>query len=497
MNTIYDKIKKATGRVGDRMVRSAWSLVMAGAVVTTLTACDDWFDVRPKSQIKESDMYKNESGFRDATLGIYTLMADKDAYGGNMTMGLLDVLAQQYTNVGVAYSGAMSYSYVDVNSKPMVEAMWKKCYEAVANCNHLLAQVEGANGGVLSDQMRRIVKGEALATRAYLHFDMLRLYAPSYMAGKDKKGVPYVAEATVNPQPSPTVSEMCDKLVADLVEARSLLKDVDPICQPGYSERISYDSQSYLSNDGFLLYRTSRLNYYGVTALLARICLYKQDMTAALQYAKEVIDSGKFDLISDALLNQDANEAGTSRDNYTFMMSVAKHEYISGLYVYNLKEGLSDTYFRDNQSASLRTSDIRKQQVFGADGLDYDVRAKRMFAVPNGSSNEYTIKYLTGTQIPLLKIGEMYLIAAEASGDPSYLQTLRVKRGYHNAVVDKANLMQELRAEYQREFYAEGQLFFYYKRMNLAQIPYSTVAASDAVYVLPQPDDELEFGSAN
>lgn len=184
MNTTYDKLKKATRLMGDRMVRSAWTLVMAGAVMTTLTACDDWFDVRPKSQVKENDLFKTEAGFRDATLGVYTLMADQDAYGGNMTMGLLDVLAQQYTNVNTAYASAVTYGYSDIYNKPRIEAMWTKCYEAIANCNHILAQVDGANGGVLSDKMHRIVKGEALAVRAYLHFDMMRLYAPSYMAGR-------------------------------------------------------------------------------------------------------------------------------------------------------------------------------------------------------------------------------------------------------------------------------------------------------------------------
>lgn len=276
---------------------------------------------------------------------------------------------------------------------------------------------------------------------------------------------------------------MCDKLVAD------------PILEAGYTEKSTYDSQSYLSDDGFLLYRTSRLNYYGVTALLARVSLYKQDMKAALAYAREVIDSGRFALVDDAVLAQDAQDTRFDKGTFTFMMSVARHEYISGLYVYNLKEGISDLYFRDSESASLRTSDIRKQAVFGADGLDFDIRAKRMFGVPSGSNNEYTCKYLTGTQIPLLKIGEMYLIAAEASGDPSWLQTLRTKRGYHDTAIAQADLMEEIRREYQREFYAEGQLFYYYKRMNLAKIPYSTVAATDAIYVMPQPDDELEFGS--
>ena len=38
------------------------------------------------------------------------------------------------------------------------------------------------------------------------------------------------------------------------------------------------------------------------------------------------------------------------------------------------------------------------------------------------------------------------------------------------------------------------QLFFYYKRMNLPRIPNTNVDVTEDVYVLPLPDDELEFG---
>ncbi|MBP3285483.1 MAG: RagB/SusD family nutrient uptake outer membrane protein [Prevotella sp.] len=462
---------------------------------STLISCDDWFDVRPKSQVKEKDLFSTEAGFRDATLGVYTLMASTDAYGGNMTMGLLDVLAQQYSDVTNPYTTAISYSYTNATIESMIDNMWRQCYKAIVNCNYILRNIE-ENGGVMSAATRNIVKGEAMAMRAYLHFDMMRLYAPCYAAGSGQLAVPYVYEPTVNAQKRMTVSALCDQLVNDLQTARELLKPYDPICEAGYNENLIYKTDDYLKDDGFTLYRTSRMNYYAVTALLARIYLYKGDKSNALNCAQEVINSGKFDLINDALIAKDSEETrGNGTNNqYSFMQSVAKHEYISGLYVYNLKENISDQYYRDGQGGQLRISDMRKMSVFGASGIDYDIRAKRMFAVPSGSSNEYCIKYLTGTQIPLLKIGEMYLIAAEASGDISYLYTLLQKRGYPNPMDEGTNLTSLLQKEYQREFIGEGQLFYYYKRQNLSKIPFSQIDASDAVYVLPVPVDELEFG---
>ena len=56
--------------------------------------------------------------------------------------------------------------------------------------------------------------------------------------------------------------------------------------------------------------------------------------------------------------------------------------------------------------------------------------------------------------------------------------------------VNSADAVQaEILNEYQREFIAEGQLFFYHKRMKDERLNGYTVN-----YVFPKPDTETEFG---
>ena len=66
--------------------------------------CNDWLDVQPKSQVKEEDLFSSESGFRDALTGIYALMGRVETYGGNSTMGFMDMLAQTYSKVDYDYA---------------------------------------------------------------------------------------------------------------------------------------------------------------------------------------------------------------------------------------------------------------------------------------------------------------------------------------------------------------------------------------------------------
>lgn len=471
------------------MKQNIFKYVCLAIILCTMTSCEDWLDVRPKSQVKEEDFFEKEDGFRNAMLGVYTIMASTELYGGETTMALLDVLAQQYSSVGSQYLPAIQYDYQDENSKSRIDGIWRNAYNGVVNCNYILKNIK-ENGAQLPDSLRRLVQGEALTARAYLLFDIIRAYAPSYKSGKEKAVVPMVREVTNSPVAPSTVASALDILVDDLKEARDLVKDIDPLgpAHATYTESKSYAADDYLVDDGFWLYRTSRFNYYGMTALLARICLYKEDMSAALQYAQEVINSGKFALINDQTMSAD------SRNYPSVAECLAHHEYITSLYVYDLKKSHNDLYFLDTQ-ASLNISTDRKTDLFGGVGLDFDFRARRFFSIPTGNTKEYINKYITGTQIPLLKLGEMYLIAAEASGDIEYLKTFRRLRGYvSNPLPDGEDLSTELTKEYQREFIAEGQLFYYYKRLNFSQIPNTSVPTTQDVYVFQQPDEEIEFG---
>lgn len=474
------------------MKQNIFKYICLAGILCLMTSCEDWLDVRPKSQVKEEVFFDQEDGFRNAMLGVYTIMASTDLYGGETTMAILDVLAQQYTSVGSEYLPALQYNYQDNSSKTRIDAIWTNAYNGVVNCNYILKNIN-EKGAELPDSLRRLVQGEALAARAYLLFDIIRAYAPSYKSGKDKTGVPMVREVTNSPVSPTTVSSALDILVNDLKEARELVRDIDPLgpANGTYTESKDYSADEYLADDGFWLFRTSRFNYYGMTALLARISLYKEDMSGALQYAQEVINSGKFDLINDQTMSTD------SRNYPSVAECMAHHEYITSLYVYDLKKSHNDLYFLDNQAA-LTISNDRKTDMFGGVGLDFDFRARRLFSIPTGNTKEYINKYITGTQIPLLKLGEMYLIAAEASGDIEYLKTFRRLRGYTtNPLPDGEDLQTELTKEYQREFIAEGQLFYYYKRQAFSQIPNTSIPTTQDVYILPQPDEEIEFGYTN
>ena len=151
-----------------------------------------------------------------------------ETYGGNSTMGFMDMLAQTYSKVDYDYEDALKYNYKEEHVKGIVDTMWSSNYNAIANCNYLLQNIE-KKGSVMSERLRNVVEGEALALRAFLHFDLLRGYAPSYKMGKDEPAIPYVREVTNSPVVQSTVAEVLEYILTDLKTAQALLKPVDPI----------------------------------------------------------------------------------------------------------------------------------------------------------------------------------------------------------------------------------------------------------------------------
>ncbi|MDE7374137.1 MAG: RagB/SusD family nutrient uptake outer membrane protein, partial [Odoribacter sp.] len=111
---------------------------------------------------------------------------------------------------------------------------------------------------------------------------------------------------------------------------------------------------------------------------------------------------------------------------------------------------------------------------------------------------------------PLIRISEMYLIAAECAGSKKealeYFNTLRQHRGF--AVADDLKeenttdeqLQAAIAKEYHKEFIGEGQWFLYCKRTDqetLSDDVYIPVPFSKDYYVLPMPDQEVEYGNRN
>ena len=436
------------------------------SLVVALTACNDWLNVSPKTDMKAEDLFSTEAGFRDALIGVYALMATSNLYGKNLSYGYLDVLAQYYTsprsNTSTGYEhnlkNAAAYNYTESDEESRILSIWSSHFSAIANINQALLFIDENREVFTSEDIHHIYKGEFLALRALLHFNILRLFAPSPMMdnqnGLNALAIPYVEQYTNIAQPQLTVKEVLEKVVKDLLAAKDLMKEREIFNE--------FDSSSPMYK------RNQRMNYYAVTALLARVYLYENEKEAALTEVKKII--GEVD--------------GENPTSYTLATSGAtatnpmfQSELIFTLDVQKLKDLSENSFSETSLSDVLLVSEKGKQTIFTASGLESDFRSSWLTATSNGK--EYVLtKYNNMNYIPLFKLSELYLIAAEcADGEDAYwyLNQLRNHRGL-SSIEHTKDIESYIYQEYRREFLGEGQLFFYYKRKL-----YDTVGAEDNV----------------
>ena len=73
-------------------------LACSWIVVMAVSACSDWLDVSPKTDVKSEDFFTSEDGFKSALIGIYGRMTNTSLYGGHMTFNFMEKLVQRYDN---------------------------------------------------------------------------------------------------------------------------------------------------------------------------------------------------------------------------------------------------------------------------------------------------------------------------------------------------------------------------------------------------------------
>ncbi|SFC96108.1 RagB/SusD family nutrient uptake outer membrane protein [Flavobacterium phragmitis] len=461
-------------------------------------SCSDFLDVVPKDKILENQAYSSESGIQNAHNGLYLQLADNNLYGKQLTMDAVEILGQQYNiNSSHVSSKIATYAYTESVPKITFTAIWEKAFNTVLSCNKFLENIDKFSG-VISTEKTNELKGEAIGIRAMLHFDMLRLYGPIYKVSPSNPSIPYYDNFTTGNSPLLPANEVITKILADLDASLVLLKN-DPVLTSGkYNASTAFDANPYYSAN-----RGQRMNYLAVKCLKARVLLYAGDKSSASITAREVIDFTK----STAFFPWTSFSEATNATNPDRTFSSENFFSISDYTLYTKQMDLFDSNLDIIHIYAPLLNRINA--VFESNDNDYRSLPSWKVPVTGGKTQKTFFKYadvddktkLFRLQIPMFKLSEMYLIAAETATVPAdgitFLNTLRFNRGLNNLAAT-ASVATEVAKEYKKEFIGEGQLFFYYKRTNTAAIANGAATVGNITmgtnqYVVPLPDSEINF----
>lgn len=260
----------------------------------------------------------------------------------------------------------------------------------------------------------RLIEGEALGLRAFLHLDILRWFAasPASLQPSDLT-IPYAEEMSKDPNRfrRRTYEEVITCIRRDLDAAEKLLEE-DPIVVLPEGEN---------PEDDWQYYRQVRFNYYAVLAAKARFYLWwggEENRQKAGEYARKVADAAyedgtlKFPLADEAYLNG---------DDKNLVMSC---EHIWGVQNPD-HQSLVDPFFKEdgkNFRATQQIALLNNNYELSVHPNDIRMKLKRYWEEVTGTTGKrmtYYYKY-TGSDaysalnlVPVIRVAEMYLICAE------------------------------------------------------------------------------------
>lgn len=456
-----------------------------GLAALMLISCDSWLDVKPDDKVLQEDLFSTQEGFNTALNGIYLNMAEEQLYGKELSCGLIEAMGQLY-NIPLQMTGNTSpyyyftqYKYTDPKIKGYLERTWEAMYKVIGGCNNLLEQAVLHKSVFAKEQEYNLYLGKLYALRAFLHFDVFRLWGPVYNdANKKLICIPYYTKRVSLPVPLSTAEEVVGYLLNDLNKADSLMPS-----------EVSAQKMD--------------IDQFGVRALRARVYLYIGQKEKAYHEAARMIGEGGNALSHYSFVEASFAKTGTNPDRlfYTEQIFMLENSQRDKLYEENFDHTLQNETFMSTTLENINTL-FRNTD---------DYRYYQWKVNPGGGKAVSFVKF---EQISddgprargqsLLKLSELYLIMAECASTEEervkYLDKLRVGRGYQEGSVgadEKGGWVNTIENEYKREFCGEGQFFFYLKRMNKSLIGSGTgtgdITMGSAQYQLPLPENESQY----
>lgn len=461
-----------------------------------LNACgEDFLDVKPSNSGDASSSIQTPDDARVIMNGLLSKMRSSAYYGRNFIMyanakgGDLTIFSQ-----GRGLDGLYSFNHSVTTGS--YSGFWDHIYHCILQANSILfsieqLEVEGSTGNF--DDIR----GQALTARAMMYFDLVRLYGKPFTEDKSSWGVPNIIEPLdASSQPlRATVEENYQQILSDLQTAAPLI-----------SKSIT---------NGYL-------NYYANMALQAKVNLYMGNHAQALNAAEEIISSGEYELYS----NEDWVDSWTKQygSESIFELAILPTEgdlgtSSLGFYLRRKAHGsssaagwfLASDYFLDRLGED--PSDVR-WGVMSYDEVSEDhLGASYKYS---GSVDLVGDGKSTGTavNIKVIRLSEIYLIAAEAALETDkalaaeYLNAIRNRSPGLDLATPSTVSIDMILDERSKELFTEGHRFFDMMRLNrpitynddLADVPVAhrdkTIDRSFYKTILPISQAEINANPA-
>jgi hypothetical protein len=424
------------------------------------TACKKIIQVDlPVNRMVSDKVFENDGTAAATVINLYSRLVSNGGLGSNSVTYLAALSADEITvEKGVEDLQFYRNQLQATNSK--ISLLWAGGYDGIGFANTIIEGLRKSQ--TLTEDLKKQLLGEALFIRAFQHFYQVNLFGDiPYVTTTD-----YEVSGLIKRMP---IVDVYDKIVADLVEAKTLL--------PG----------NYLHAKQ----ERVRVNKWVATAFLARIYLYEKDWVHAEEQASSIIkETALYSLVN----NLDSVFLKNSTEAIWQLIPAQSHKYTDEGVLFNQpgvpKENVPVMYA--GLYDAFENGDKRKQQwvgekTVGSQTWKFPFKYKK--TSPDTIGNEYSM---------VLRLAEQYLVRAEAraqqnklTGAASDLNVVRNRAGLDpTGATDQTALLGAIERERRVELFTEwGDRWLNLKRTDHAANVLSGIKPgwgnTDALYPIP------------
>ena len=411
------------------------------AFLLSLSSCKGFLDFSPSDQIPDKEAITSAERMNVAMVGVYDLASDYTLLGRNV-FALSDASTDiSWTDGSKGWLKTVYEMSTLEDTEGTLSDVWA---QGLAVSNAAAKIIDGGNTNVLSQKLTDSDKsiaesaiGQAYGIKALSNFYLVNLFGLPYSeSNKAAKGIILIKDKPVyegDEVSRSTVSDAYESILSDIAEAKKHMAMGGTEFSPFHLDPIS------------------------MTALEARVRLYMKDYSSAITLAQEVIDSKLFSLArGDEYASMWGVTTASKEDIYTIGM--ASDDNMSANSINNLY-GSYNFFVAPKVVMLLDTDDPRRAALID----DENVQKARGLKF-SGSSEGKNV-----SNVPVLRLSEMYLIIAEAKaqlGQPDAVDYLfevasrNPNLSKSDIPTGKTGLLKFISDERIREFFQEGHRFF-------------------------------------
>jgi tetratricopeptide (TPR) repeat protein len=432
------------------------------------TGCNKKLDVPPQNTVTP-DQIKTADDVKAVLFGGYSSFQNANAFGEKYnTFSELLVHNGDIEWAGTFETYADLFQNAQVATAPEIYQVWANSYQTIAIANIVLSKLD-----ILSGAEKTEIEGEAKFFRGVAYYYLANLYALPWSAGNvsTNPGVPLILQQVSGYDPArdklprASVEAVYTQIVKDLTDAASEMPESSP---------------------------AFRATKYSALAFLSRVYLSQARYDEAAEAANEVIESGRFSLVStfDKAFN---NASNSSEDIFAIQQSSQSNSGTNNF-------GITTFYSSDpvgRGEIQITPAHLAKYEVGDDRGaFFYDGSSI------SGSDGKMTAKWRDLYKaISIIRLSEMYLTRAEANfrkgsqtGPATPLEDvnrIRERAGLSPlaAIADADVIVMER----YRELAFEGDRYFTVKRLKLSANGH---AYNDPKLLLPIPQREIDLGNS-